>query len=28
MQSHMNLHFGKSKNTSDNRKNENDGNVV
>ena len=28
MQSHMNLHFGKSKNTSDNRENENDGNVV
>ena len=27
MQSHMNLHFGKSKNTSDNRENENDGNV-
>ncbi len=28
MQSHMNLHFGKSKNTSDNRENEIDGNVV
>jgi len=28
MQSHMNLHFGKSKNTSNNRENENDGNVV
>ncbi len=28
MQSHMNLHFGKSKNTSDHSKNENDGNVV
>jgi zinc transport system ATP-binding protein len=28
MQSHMNLHFGKSKNTSDNRENESDGNVV
>jgi zinc transport system ATP-binding protein len=28
MQSHMNLHFGKSKNTSDNKENENDGNVV
>ena len=28
MQSHMNLHFGKSKNTSDIRENENDGNVV
>jgi zinc transport system ATP-binding protein len=28
MQSHMNLHFGKSKNTSDNRENKNDGNVV
>lgn len=28
MQSHMNLHFGNAKNRSDNRKNENDGNVV
>jgi len=28
MQSHMNLHFGKSKNTSDNKENENDGKVV
>ncbi len=28
MQSHMNLHFGNSKNRSDNRGNENDGNVV
>ena len=28
MQSHMNLHFGKSKNTSENRENEIDGNVV
>jgi zinc transport system ATP-binding protein len=28
MQSHMNHHFGKSKNTSDNKENENDGNVV
>lgn len=28
MQSHMNLHFGNSKNRSDNRENENDGNVV
>jgi zinc transport system ATP-binding protein len=28
MQSHMNLHFGKSKNTSDNRENEKDGKVV
>ncbi len=28
MQSHMNLHFGNAKNRSDNRENENDGNVV
>ena len=28
MQSHMNLHFSKSKNSSDNRENENKGNVV
>ena len=28
MQSHMNLHFGNAKNRSDNRENENDGNIV
>jgi hypothetical protein len=28
MQSHMNLHFGKTKNRQDNTENKNDGNVV